>query len=1279
MTSPLVGIVVVTHAAARAARVTLASLRRAHNDVPLNVVIVDNASPELDRLVIREAADRHIREAGLPWAHVQLDRNLGFAGGNNVGIQRFLADDSITHVCLLNSDVIVTDHWLDRLVDKNEPIVGAVTNRAESEQCVPIDYDLEIDKCLDEEAERLPDGVFERVQRFADGWHAAWRGHVAPAEPTFFCVLIRRDVFERVGLLDEAFFPGGYEDDDFCLRAKQAGIEPTIARDAFMHHWGSASFGQVARETFATQAQRNRERFETKHGVRWRRRPEKPFVSFAMDVEFAAAKTEPMPARAAFIALYERRLTPVIHHFATEFRNIHHQLAHSGLEVPTDLAAQIARMREAGELAANWQAAVALVEGVAGDKPPGDGAAAAAAIKDLAVQVHDVVECNFAMHALIHPPAASPDPASATAPTAAAALNPAGPSRRLHHRAMRGWSLFLRGLRWWLSFRGIVFFGGYPYPERQNDGYFQRIQLVDRLFGDEWRLYVESDELPGRVRWLDRPEDRVLVLRILGSPTRRLIARTLAVLAALRCRRVYFHSVLRMRDNGMGSLLYVPWMRRVFDVHGVVPEEFRFHADYYSAVLYEAAEELAVRKSTLVVVVTNAMRRYLEHKYRVDLGGRVVVFPMFPNIAPSLADRPAGDGKPVVVYAGGLHKWQQVPKMIEAIAKTHRFATHKFYCPSPDQVQAMLPPELVGRVEVGVKTQAEMAEIYPRCHYGFILREDNIVNNVACPTKLVEYVAMGVVPIVDSPAIGDFRELGLHMVTLEDFLAGRLPDEATRQAHATANFALFDRLRHVRQEGARTIHDHLVPLRGRNVRLRLRATAARWLPANTVAGRLARRIAGTTRARHVGPEFVPDAPGLTTASTMPQSHPPDPTPCDVLVQVDNFEAGGLENFALAVNDALASADRRVALLVLGTAGAAVERARAAGTLIQVGLPTPGDHGSIAEAFTPGVVVTHYSTSGLATYRERGIPVVQVLHNIYMWFDEAEGARFRAAADSTTLFLAVSEAVREYSIARLGVPESRSVVVAAGGDMTMPDEAETRRQRAELRQQLGIGAGDFVFLSVGAINHQKNHIAEVLAFSRIAGECPRARLVILGPAYEKALVDQMLATVARESLDGRVIYAGQAPASDPYFAMADAFVSASYFEGGPLTLLEALRANIPVVMTRVGLAVHFERTPGITLVEPPVAIDQFRGRIWELASPPDFVERFAEAMRRTYATPRRPDLPADLREAMDRRHAFRRYADIILAVADGQRAWSDRDVGCWTSRLAREPLDRVAAS
>jgi GT2 family glycosyltransferase len=57
-----------------------------------------------------------------------------------------------------------------------------------------------------------------------------------------FCMLVKREVIDAIGVLDERFGPGGYEDYDYCLRVKQAGYKIMVASDVFIYHIGGQGY-----------------------------------------------------------------------------------------------------------------------------------------------------------------------------------------------------------------------------------------------------------------------------------------------------------------------------------------------------------------------------------------------------------------------------------------------------------------------------------------------------------------------------------------------------------------------------------------------------------------------------------------------------------------------------------------------------------------------------------------------------------------------------------------------------------------------------------------------------------------------------------------------------------------------------------------------------------------------------------------------------------------------------------------------------------------------------
>jgi glycosyltransferase involved in cell wall biosynthesis len=724
-----------------------------------------------------------------------------------------------------------------------------------------------------------------------------------------------------------------------------------------------------------------------------------------------------------------------------------------------------------------------------------------------------------------------------------------------------------------------------------------------------------------------------------------------------------------MHDNRLGILVHLPGLTRVIDVHGVVPEEFRFHNDFYSAMLFEKQERLAVTKSQSVVVVTEAMHRYLQQKYREKLRGKVINFPMFPDVTPCLTARPYVEGKPVFVYAGGLQKWQQIPQMIDAIVRTSHLFVYRVYCPDPDAVRAMLPKAVNESVLVACKSHEDLMGIYPQCHYGFILRKDIIINHVACPTKLVEYLAMGIVPVVDCEDIGDFMSLGMRFIKLQDLLAGEVPSETERKKMAAANFAIYEHLREVRHEGARAIYAALVGgVPSANVGRGMLSELKRAFPSGTLRGRLARQTWRTLKTQvHRSPQT-----GTGVISVEPTAFPQcviSREGCDVLVQVENFLAGGLENIALDLNEKLIAAGFNVILLVLGTPGAAVERAREKAMSVIVSSPERNSYNALLERIKPKLVLTHYSTFGAEDCVQRGIPFLQMIHNTYMWLDDRQVSEFSRTAKMT-----LSDYTKDYSIARLGIDEDRCVVIPPGIDYLSFQDLRNGDSRRHMRMIHGVADDDFVFLDIGAINHQKNHIATVRAFSSIAKECPKARLVILGPPYEPTLLDEIHRYVAEHGLNEVVTYAGSASDAHPYYAMADAFVTATFFEGGPLTLLEALAANLPVIMPNVGLAIYFRGRQGFEIVDPLFNISRYYGRMWEMASTPDFEHRMAAAMVRTYRTPQKPDLDVAMLDALDKRHAYNWCVQLIQDVLHGIDVRGKQFQNTWPNLLRKSSED-----
>lgn len=230
---------------------------------PDRVVVVDNGSrtSTLENLLkwadqralspeIYVNADSNPPPAGSSWlTFLMASRNLGFAGGNNIGLRYLEACGEISHFLLLNNDATVAIDSFARMHDalESRPAAGLLTGT------------------IYEDPDR--DTVW-----YAGGHEIPWRALVVhehdvptgPAvRPTEFIsgclMLIARRVTVRLGLLPDCYFPLYHEDAEYSTRARKAGFEVLYAPEVKAYHRVGGAVGAAEDSPLITRAQiRNR-------------------------------------------------------------------------------------------------------------------------------------------------------------------------------------------------------------------------------------------------------------------------------------------------------------------------------------------------------------------------------------------------------------------------------------------------------------------------------------------------------------------------------------------------------------------------------------------------------------------------------------------------------------------------------------------------------------------------------------------------------------------------------------------------------------------------------------------------------------------------------------------------------------------------------------------------------------------------------------------------------------------------------------------------------------
>lgn len=171
------------------------------------------------------------------------ERNLGYTASCNLGIELAGKAD----VVLLNADTQVGPRWLERLrlTAYSDARIGTVTAVSDNAGAFSVP-DLESYCPIPER------WTLEQTQRAL----LQQCGGCLPQLPTGngFCMYVKREAFDRVGVLDAQAFPVGYgEENDLCQRAEVAGFRHVIAGDVLVQHERSASFGEERRVALGAQ------------------------------------------------------------------------------------------------------------------------------------------------------------------------------------------------------------------------------------------------------------------------------------------------------------------------------------------------------------------------------------------------------------------------------------------------------------------------------------------------------------------------------------------------------------------------------------------------------------------------------------------------------------------------------------------------------------------------------------------------------------------------------------------------------------------------------------------------------------------------------------------------------------------------------------------------------------------------------------------------------------------------------------------------------------------
>lgn len=186
-----------------------------NTNYPYRLIVIDNGSEAPTESYLSGLKENK----GLDLLLIRNDKNLGFVKAVNQGV---VVSDA-PYLCIMNNDTIAASGWLEEMVDVIEanPSIGLLNPSSNTSGQFPGE------RSIDEYALTLK-GFKGQIQELY-----TCRG---------FCMLVTKEAIKRVGLLDEIYHVGYFDDTDYCKRAQALGYKTARAKAAYVYHKENVSF-----------------------------------------------------------------------------------------------------------------------------------------------------------------------------------------------------------------------------------------------------------------------------------------------------------------------------------------------------------------------------------------------------------------------------------------------------------------------------------------------------------------------------------------------------------------------------------------------------------------------------------------------------------------------------------------------------------------------------------------------------------------------------------------------------------------------------------------------------------------------------------------------------------------------------------------------------------------------------------------------------------------------------------------------------------------------------
>lgn len=288
----------------------------------------------------------------------------------------------------------------------------------------------------------------------------------------------------------------------------------------------------------------------------------------------------------------------------------------------------------------------------------------------------------------------------------------------------------------------------------------------------------------------------------------------------------------------------------------------------------------------------------------------------------------------------------------------------------------------------------------------------------------------------------------------------------------------------------------------------------------------------------------------------------------VALMTETLDTGGLEEVVKLLAEEYRKRSVPIQVFCAKEGGCVAKQLEKEGIEVHIFHGNPKLFQDYVKKAPPQLINTHYVNSFMEEIAQMGIPIVEVIHNMYVFCTHKQLLRENKKAQYISQYIAVSQLAKD--IYRIKVPAALEKEITVIGNAGKTLQNTSADSRVVLRRQLKIRDDDFVLLSVGNIDPRKNQLGIVRAWSIVQKLRPDSgQLLLAGKESDIHYTEKVKEIIHRRDLDNKVRILGQRNDIEQLLDAADAVIIDSYYEGWSMAATEALCKGVPLIHSFCG--------------------------------------------------------------------------------------------------------------